>query len=804
MSTAATSKPRRGQAQRIGRFVLIEELGRGAQATVWRAHDERLDRDVALKLLRPDADTVAVTQWLHEARAVSRLAHPNIVPVFEADDDHGASYLVFELVRGRTLAQMRRQRGALPPREAASLMIGVLDALRAAHEQGIVHRDLKPSNVLVDADGRPRVMDFGIAARVADTGDGSIVGTPGFMSPEAARGMAPNPCMDVFCAGMVLADLLAGGPLLRESDPQRAVYRVIHEDFLLPVALQVDDTLRGIVNRSIARDPSVRYDSATAMRDALKRWLEPDAAVEPPAAEGDANGTLGFLLRRMRHRSDFPALSEAVVRIHRIANSDSESLHSLATEILKDVALTHKLLRLVNSANFSGLTDGGVSTISRAIALIGFAGVRNLALSLVLIEHMKNKEHAARLKQEFLQALLAGQVAAELALNAREHEEAFLGAMLRNLGRLLAEYYFPDEAQQVRDRLAGVATDTDALAQREQAVSEQVLGIRYEALGLGVAQSWGLPDALQQCMRRWEGAPPSRPQTAAPERLRCLAAVGDGMAKALLVPDAAATATERQNEVAERWSRAIGLEPDAVLQAAKRAEGRLAQMAPAMGLELPPSIVARPAQAATPASLDDSLSPYGLNATLRQAQSLAAAQQPGSIAMLAAGIQDVTQTIVSDRFHLNEVLRMILETMMRALGLRRVLLCLREPQGGQLLGRFGLGDGAMTLAGHFRIALKPPLRSEPDLFAAVCAKGVDMLISDSRAPSIAARLPEWFRTHVRAQSFLLLPLMIRNAPLALIYADTAGPAALSLSEQEMVMLRTLRNQAVLAFRQASG
>ena len=172
----------------LGRYRLLSTLGRGAQATVWRAHDERLDRDVALKLLHAEASQPLpgqpADQWLQEARAVGRLAHPHIVPVFDAERIDGQACLVFELVNGSTLAERLRQRGLLPARDAVELMLGVVDALRAAHAQGIVHRDLKPSNILVDAEGRARVMDFGIAARLTAGADGDalagcIVGTPG-------------------------------------------------------------------------------------------------------------------------------------------------------------------------------------------------------------------------------------------------------------------------------------------------------------------------------------------------------------------------------------------------------------------------------------------------------------------------------------------------------------------------------------------------------------------------------------------------------------------------------------------------
>ncbi|MDP3612684.1 MAG: protein kinase, partial [Rubrivivax sp.] len=370
----------------LARFQLLRELGRGAQATVWLAHDPRLDREVAVKLLSADADATTRHEWLNEARAVSRLTHPNIVPVFEADEFDGQPYLVFEYVPGPTLHEQRRQRPSLPAREAATLVMGVLDALAAAHEQGIVHRDLKPSNILLGGDGRARVMDFGIAARVVPggrrsasappSGDGLIVGTPGYMSPEAARGETPMPVMDVFSAGVLLGELLAGAPLMRENDPYRAIARVQTEDLLLPAHVKVDDTLRGIVQRALARDSAARYDSARSMHAALAAWLTPQEAA---AAGTDSHATLDFLLRRMRHKTDFPALSSSVVRIQRVAMSETESLASLTGEILKDVALTNKLLRMVNTVHFTSAAGGGISTVSRAVALVGFAGIRNMA-----------------------------------------------------------------------------------------------------------------------------------------------------------------------------------------------------------------------------------------------------------------------------------------------------------------------------------------------------------------------------------------------------------------------------------------
>ena len=579
MQASTGSAPRAGA--QIGRFVLIDVLGRGAQATVWRANDQRLDRQVALKLLAPGAQSVSVHQWLHEARAVSRLSHPNIVPVFEADEADGQSYLVFELVAGHTLTEALRRSGAMPARAAAALLRGVLEALRAAHAQGIVHRDLKPSNILLGPDGRARVMDFGIAARASD-GAGHICGTPGYMSPEAAQGRAPTPAMDVFAAGMILGELLSGRALLVERDAQLALQRTIAEDVVLPDAVAIDAGLRGIVLRAVARDAATRFDSAAAMAAALDAWLGTgDAAA---AAASASHGTVDFLLRRMRHKSDFPALSDAVVRIQRVAASDNESLNSLAAEILKDVALTHKLLRLVNSASFRHAGGGTISTVSRAIALIGFAGVRNMALSLVLLDHMNDKQHAAQLKEQFLCALMAGQLAGELS-QARDSEESYLGALLHNLGRLLAEFYLPEEASAIRDELRPHAARTgDAQPSAEQA-SQRVLGVGFQQLGIAVARAWGLPESLQQCMRSPEGAPPARRLESSPERARWLARACNEMAEAVTRNDG--TAAARLEGLAAGYAAALGVAPRDLMQAVQTSRTKLRGLADAIGLKLP-------------------------------------------------------------------------------------------------------------------------------------------------------------------------------------------------------------------------
>lgn len=785
-------------AGRLARFELQRVLGRGAQAQVWLAHDPRLDREVAVKVMNPGADAISVSQWLHEARACSRLTHPNVVPVFEADEHEGQPYLVFEFVDGPTLAQARKGGKPMPAREAVAVVMGILDALAAAHELGIVHRDLKPSNILMGRDGRPRVMDFGIAARVAQRGhhhDGLVVGTPGYISPEAARGEAPLPAMDVFAAGAMLGELLAGEPLLRESDPYRAVERVQREDLALPPHVKADATLRGIVKRALSRDLGTRYDSARAMHTALEAWLNPSDAAAPEA--GSSHATLEFLLRRMRHRTDFPALSASIVRIQKVAVSETESIASLSEEILKDVALTNKLLRMVNSVHFTSVAGGGISTVSRAVALVGFAGIRNMALSVVLLEHMEDKQHAALLKQEFLRSLMAGTLADSLTPVAREAEEAYLGAMFQNLGRLLVECYLPEEATQIRQAIevhAHMPSEGALQAMARETAAKRVLGLGLDELGAGVAKAWGLPDTLQRAMRAPMGELPDKPERGG-ERLRWVGRSANAMADAMLSADGDAQARALR-AAAELYAPVIGVSARHVVEASYSTRDRMKTLADAMGVRVAHDAPARrlledtqvmeeAKTVAHPAPSAAGVAPAGAQGTTERS-------------VLSHAVADLQQRHQAGTLRAAESLPLALDAMHRGVAFRCIVLCLRDPRTGRLQGRVGLGPEAQDMATLFKV--QPDAHAAGDLFAFLCAKGADLLVSDSR--TVINRLPGWYRENINAPTFLLLPLMVRGKPIGLIYADKARAGEIHLPDHDLALLRTLRDHMATSIEHA--
>lgn len=399
--------------------------------------------------------------------------------------------------------------------------------------------------------------------------------------------------------------------------------------------------------------------------------------------------------------------------------------------------------------------------------------------------------------------MMAGSVAAELCSPGQVAEEAFIGAMFQNLGRMLCEFYFPEEAQQVRSVVAA-----GRLQGGEESAAVQVLGLGFEDLGAGVARVWGLPESLQRCMRKPMGAPPMRSAEQGVERLRWVAMAANEVATTLLHSGDAQT-EDRLQQTAARYARTLALSPEAIAEATLRARHKLVSLAQALDLQVAPgSAAARlltlPTSQADAAVPQDALALLELRAAEPQPlPAVLESQAAGTVSVaqvnevLAAGIQDITNAMV-ENFQLNDVLRMILETMFRALGFRRMVFCLREARTDLLTGRFGLGEDSESAVR----AMKVPLKTPGDLFAAVCVRGADTLINDATQARMQARLPQWYVQGINAPAFLLLPLQIKGQPFALIYADQSAPGGIVVDDKVLGLLRTLRNQAVMAFRQA--
>lgn len=304
----------------ISRYRVLDRLGSGGMGEVYRARDERLQRDVALKFLPGHvlADEAARTRFRKEALALSMLNHPNIATIYDFDTHDGVDFLVMECVAGETLGD-RLRAGPLPESEIVRLGIQLAEALGAAHDRGVIHRDLKPGNVRLTPDARLKVLDFGLARitrprEVGETetmtGSGGPVGTLAYMAPEQLRDGRADVRTDIYSAGAVLYEMATGQQPVRGVSTPQLIDAVLHATPTPPRALnpQISPRLEAVMLKAMHRDPGRRYESARELCAELRR-LEENASrgVSARGALGEERG------RRLSRRVALLALAAAVV-----------------------------------------------------------------------------------------------------------------------------------------------------------------------------------------------------------------------------------------------------------------------------------------------------------------------------------------------------------------------------------------------------------------------------------------------------------------------------------------------------------
>jgi eukaryotic-like serine/threonine-protein kinase len=297
--------------QLSGRYRLDAQIGAGGMSTVYRAFDQTLERQVAIKLMHREiaSDSDQLERFRREARAVAQLSHPHIVGVIDAGEDEGRPYIVFEYVEGETLKERIRRMGRLPMDEAIAYAIEIARALGCAHAHHIVHRDVKPQNVLIDSEGSAKVTDFGIARTLDQEGltaDGRVLGTTDYVSPEQALGHDVNGQSDIYSLGVVLYEMLVGDVPFHGENQVSVAMKHVREDMpdLQSRRPEASATLASVLDRMTDKDLKRRYPDIDTLVTDLEEALAIEAA-RSGKSTGEATAVLRTLPESTRRRLPF-------------------------------------------------------------------------------------------------------------------------------------------------------------------------------------------------------------------------------------------------------------------------------------------------------------------------------------------------------------------------------------------------------------------------------------------------------------------------------------------------------------------
>ncbi|MEM7610659.1 MAG: HDOD domain-containing protein [Pseudomonadota bacterium] len=572
----------------MGRYELRRVLGRGSQGRVYLGFDPELQRNVAIKIItseKAEFNLTGANGTPLEALVSSRIKHPHIVPIHDIGHGDLGPYLVFGYVEGKTLAVELSSRQKYSVADAVLLMGTILDAVATAHDANVLHLDLGPRNIMLDGEGKPQIMDFGLAqfANFEREDLGLATGTLRYMAPEHFLRQELGPYTDVFALASTFYEMLTGrraipgeniDAIQRNIVNVAVAYEPINE---LPHAEHLLRFFKG----AFVCDYEQRYADAGKMRDAFKLMVTAAGLADDARSDDLSHSTVDFLLRRMQHKKDFPAISSTLTDINRLAGDQaSASADKLANVILRDLSLTSKLLKMANSS-FYGSRATEVASVSQAVVLLGVQQIRMVASSLTLFGHLKGDSQT--LRDSMTKSFLSGLIARHLAKREkmRDAEEAFIAGLCQNLGENLVIYYFSEEHDAI-ESVRGERSLTRAAAANE------VLGVSYAQLGAAVARIWSLPQSIVDAIEGVAEGALSAPADS-DEKIRNLSVLANELCNVFASgPDA--DTTQSLDMLCQRFAGSTTLSPVYVFKLFDAAFEKLKQFAPVFEINVSESI----------------------------------------------------------------------------------------------------------------------------------------------------------------------------------------------------------------------
>jgi non-specific serine/threonine protein kinase len=564
----------------FGRFELRALLSKSARSLIWRVFDARQGQELMLCMPREKPNSAAALEhWLRMAQAGARVQHPQLAPALEIGQVENWPYVAYERSLGETLEERLARQSAPLPIDAAGWVAELLEGLAFAHEAGHAHRDIQLASILIDGADRIRLMGLEVAQEVFPaSADYNTV------TRRAVRESAEE---DVLCVGLVLNRVLSGKPVLDERDLQLVVQQMqplgremVRLGWETPHP--IPDPLRAICNRATDRQTRQRYHLARSFWRALDGWRQ-------SAAAQDDGGPVVLLLDKLQRQGHLPTTTTGIHRFTAGSGLEAQHASALSELVLKDMALSLELLRRVNNAlRQSGHAGESILNMQRAIQMLGLDGVQLAANALKPWPGPLQPVAAEMLRQVMARVTKAGQVAQALRPAGYDGEVVYLITVMQNLGRLLLQYHFPDDAQQIR-QLMQPPEPTEEVPHppslSEQAAAYAVLGCDLDTLGAAVARHWGLGDELLQMVRRQplDAAVHSARSDADTIRLTC--SLANELVDALGLPEARRRAGVEA--ATRRYAKALGIGLRDVMEALNPGAQRPGAPAPAASTPTP-------------------------------------------------------------------------------------------------------------------------------------------------------------------------------------------------------------------------
>lgn len=508
------------------------------------------------------------------------------------------------------------------------------------------------------------------------------------------------------------------------------------------------------------------------------------ACTPPPAAE-PASQVRERLLKKFASDVDLLSLGIAIARVVELASSEDEATQNLTYYVLSDVALTQKILRLANTVFYRNVASTPVTTVSRAIFLLGFDTVKTTALALLLVDNLSNRKHAEAIRKELVQSLCASLIGRELSRQSSLHggEEASIAALFKNLGRLLIASHEPALYRDIAAARAGGISVAQAAI--------QVMGCSFEFLTDNVLHEWNIPDALINALHPLP-AGVLRIASSRQEWLRQVVAFSED-ATPLVLQGVEAIQAAQYQALLQRYGTALHLDLDKIKVLLNQVGREIGQVMRSLNLsrEGPLEVVENKAP-----TLPSVLKLAHLDTHVIHTDECYPSGKPMNARdLLLAGIQVATQMMGRGNYKPSELMMLVVETLYSSLGFRFATVCARDPRSNTYRALMAMGEQHVSRQNRFQF----PLASSCDMFHLAMENNADLMISDTSSAKIRDLLPAWHKTLLPdARSIMILPIVIDKTQFGLFYADRTETAPEGVNADEAALIKTLMGQMMAA------